>query len=99
LSQVSDSKTASRSSKCRKTTPPDRAASPKIPHSSVELPVHQIGDDCFEVRLLNFGFAVNAPKLSEAINYKVDGLVRTVGHDIWRPTGAGHTHLLRNKRN
>jgi hypothetical protein len=34
LSQVSDSKTASRSSKCRKTTPPDRAASPKIPHSS-----------------------------------------------------------------
>jgi hypothetical protein len=35
LSQVSDSKTASRSSKCRKTTPPDRAASPKIPHSSL----------------------------------------------------------------
>src|ERR1700681_1256130 len=25
---------ASRSSKCRKTTPPDHAASPKIPHSS-----------------------------------------------------------------
>jgi len=33
---VSDSKTASRSSKCRKTTPPDRAASPKIPHSSAK---------------------------------------------------------------
>src|SRR5450631_2210741 len=28
-------KTASRSSNYRKTTPPDRAASPKIPHSSV----------------------------------------------------------------
>src|SRR6195256_883280 len=26
---------ASRSSKCRKTTPPDHAASPKIPHSSL----------------------------------------------------------------
>ena len=27
---------ASRSSKCRKTTPPDHAASPKIPHSSLQ---------------------------------------------------------------
>jgi hypothetical protein len=32
---VSDSKTASRSSKRRQTTPPDRASSPKFLHSSV----------------------------------------------------------------
>jgi hypothetical protein len=37
LSQVSDSKTASRSSKRRQTTPPDRASSPKFLHSSGEL--------------------------------------------------------------
>ncbi len=55
-------------------------------HRVVELPGHQIGNDRFEVRLLDFGFAVNAPELSEAINYEVNGLVCTVGHNPWRPT-------------
>jgi hypothetical protein len=68
-------------------------------HRVVELPGHQSGNDRFEVRLLNFGFAVNAPELSEAINYEVNGLVCTVGHNPWRPTGARHTHFLRNKMN
>src|ERR1700738_1797880 len=42
LSQVSDSKTASRSSKCRQTTPPDRASSPKFLHSSPSAAVRSL---------------------------------------------------------
>jgi hypothetical protein len=48
LSQVPDSKTASRSSKRRQTTPPDCAASPKIPHSSSRAtPGFVARADCF----------------------------------------------------
>jgi hypothetical protein len=32
----------------------------------VELPGHQIGDDRFEIGSLDFGFAVDAAKLTEA---------------------------------
>src|ERR1700737_5026737 len=62
----------------------------------VELPRHEIGDDSFEVCPLDLGFAVNGAQSAKAVDYKVNGLVRTVGHDPWRPADARHTHLLRN---
>src|ERR1700730_16952347 len=61
----------------------------------VELPRHEIGDDGFEVRPLDLGFAVNGAESAEAVDYEVDGLIRAIGHDPWRPAGARHTHLLR----
>src|SRR6202022_1798583 len=63
----------------------------------IELPRHEIGDDGFEVCPLNFGFAVNSAQSTEAVDHEVDGLISAVGHDPWRPTGAGHTHLPRNR--
>src|ERR1700726_610525 len=62
----------------------------------VELPGHEIGDDSFEVCPLDLGFAVDGTQSAKAVDYKVDGLISAVGHDPWRPTGAGHTHLPRN---
>src|SRR5229473_2874751 len=62
----------------------------------IELPGHEIGDDGFEVCPLDFGFAVNSAHSAEAVYYEVDGLIRAVGHDPWRPAGAPHTRLLRN---
>ena len=43
-------KDASRSSNCRKTTPPDRAASPKFPHSSARHPESPCADAHAELR-------------------------------------------------
>src|ERR1700730_17431471 len=62
-----------------------------------ELPRHEIGDDSFEVHPLDFGFAVNAALPAEAINYEVDGLIRDVRHDGWRPTGLTHGRTPRNR--
>src|ERR1700736_3903290 len=62
----------------------------------VELPRHEIGNDGFEIRPLSLVFAVNSAHSAEAGYYEVDGLIRAVGHDPWRPAGARHTHLLRN---
>ena len=42
---------------------------------------------------------MNTAKLAEAIDYEVDGLIRSIGHDPLRQAGAWHAHLLRNKRN
>src|ERR1019366_8446884 len=52
----------------------------------VKLPRHEIGDDSFEVGAFDFGFAVNAAQLTEAVDYEVNGLIRAVGHDCRRPT-------------
>src|ERR1700687_1484374 len=65
-------------------------------HRVIELARHEIGDDGFEVCPLDFGFAVNDAKPAEAVDHEVGGMIRAVGHYHWRPTGARHTHLLRN---
>src|ERR1019366_3639071 len=56
----------------------------------IKLSRHEIGDDGFEVGPLDFGFAVNATEPTEAVDYQVDGLIRAVGHDRWRPTRPTH---------
>jgi hypothetical protein len=59
----------------------------------VELSRHQIGDDGFEVGLLDFGLAVDGAKSGKAVDHEVDRLIRTVGYDPRRPADARHTHL------
>jgi hypothetical protein len=55
----------------------------------VELARHQIGDNSFEVCPLDLGFAVNGAQSAKVVDYKINGLISAVGHDPWRPTGAG----------
>jgi hypothetical protein len=59
----------------------------------VELPRHEIGDDCFGVGPLDFGFTVHAGGPSKTIDYEVDGLIRAVGHVHRRLVGLTHTQL------
>src|SRR6266550_1108776 len=56
----------------------------------VELPGQKVGDDSFEVRPLDFRFAVNATQPAKAVDYEVGGLIRAVGHGRWRPVGLTH---------
>jgi hypothetical protein len=46
----------------------------------IELPLHEIGDDRFEVGPLDLGFAVNAAQSAKAVYHEVDGLICAVGH-------------------
>jgi hypothetical protein len=59
-SEASNSKTASRSSKCRLTTPPDRTSSPNLPHSSCDVvPGFNLSGAAYNpVKFLNFGPSV-----------------------------------------
>src|ERR1700736_4987721 len=57
-----------------------------------KLPRHEIGDDSFEVRPLDFGFAVNAALPAEAINYEVDGLIRETA----RQSASNWTYAWQN---
>ena len=42
----------------------------------IELTRHQIGDDRFQVRPLDFGLAANAAQTVKAVYYEIGGLVR-----------------------
>ena len=59
----------------------------------IELPRHEIGDDGFEVCPLDLGFAVHGAQPAEAVYYEVDGLIRAVWRDPWRPVDARHMQL------
>src|ERR1019366_4430802 len=63
----------------------------------VKLARHKIGDDSFEVCPFDFRFSVNAAQSTEAVDHKVDGLIRAIGHDRWRPTGLTHGRTPRNR--
>ena len=52
------------------------------PDRVVELSRHQIGDDRFEVRPLDVGFAVSGPKAAKAVDHEVDGLIRAIGAPV-----------------
>ncbi len=64
-----------------------------ISSETVELPGQKVGDDSFEVRPLDFRFAVNATQPAKAVDYEVGGLIRAVGHGRWRPVGLTHNAL------
>jgi hypothetical protein len=46
----------------------------------IELPRHQIGDGCFEVRPLDVGHTVCGAKPAKAVDDELDRLIRAVGH-------------------
>jgi hypothetical protein len=56
----------------------------------VELSRYQIGDDGFDVRSLDLGFALNRAKTGKAVNHEVDRLICTVGHHPWCPGCSRH---------
>jgi hypothetical protein len=56
----------------------------------IELARQKIGDDGFEVRPLDLGFAVHAAQPTEAVDHEVYGLVGPIGHNRWRPVGLTH---------
>lgn len=53
------------------------------PDRVVKLAGNKIGDDGFELGMLDFGFAVNAALPAEAVDDEVDGLIRAVRHGRW----------------
>jgi hypothetical protein len=66
-------------------------------HRVVELARYEIADDGFEVRQLNFRFAVNGARPAKAVDDGVDGLIRTVRHGSFvcsRPLGMGNSDAM-----
>jgi hypothetical protein len=61
----------------------------------IELASQEIGDDGFEVRPLDLGFAVDGATCAKAVHNEVNSLIGPIGHELRGPARSWHKHLQR----